>query len=468
LLRLKDKGVRYWVVVAIIFFVAVTGSSSVYDYLYLSDARSWYFQKLLEIGPTSGEPTFVSIVLIEDDEYWKGDELGHKPVRRDYIAKIVNELASKKARVIALDFALRLPDPCSMAIPEDRRDETYTLIQAIVAAAADHHNVVLAAPIDQREPHEAKACDDTQGRYRRDSDIYQAYGLCKLSRKDQSSGNRDAREYDSEEMEKNTGYKIQISSDTRKNITCGYIELPFEPLALPLPLPVADGAELDSFAIAVARADKPETVTQLLERIGTNERYANYISAKKFKDYNAELSAQALFAADEEMDKKTKRALDQLGGKTVIVGAHWSTFALRRGPTIDMHPTPAGPMVGAEIHANYVEAILNSSRVKRPTPNWALRATEVFFSLVAAVAFALIPSLRGKMVGIFSLFVLLLFVQWSALHGFGVFFDAFVPLLGLSLHSLYDRLVLAPEVKRSRRKSKQQEATKDSARSPAS
>jgi len=61
--------------------------------------------------------------------------------------------------------------------------------------------------------------------------------------------------------------------------------------------------------------------------------------------------------------------------------------------------------------------------------------------ILAAVLFALTLSIRAKLGVILSLLLLLFAVQWMVLHGFGMFFDAFVPVVGLGLHSLYERLL---------------------------
>jgi hypothetical protein len=45
----------------------------------------------------------------------------------------------------------------------------------------------------------------------------------------------------------------------------------------------------------------------------------------------------------------------------------------------------------------------------------------------------------GVVAAILLSFILMI-VEWVSLHQFGVFFDAFVPVLALWLHSVYDRL----------------------------
>jgi CHASE2 domain-containing sensor protein len=386
--------------------VAISGSDYIYNYLRLSDARALFYQKLVEWGPNAPEPKFVTVVLIYDDEYWLGYPAGRRPLKRDYLARIVDKLVLANTHVIALDIDTRLPDPTSMEIPADYRDETNTFITAIRNAAKQGKNIVLATPISV----------DELGRYRQDSDIYQASGLCKSSVGKESASSNAA------------------DPDTAqdKNISCGYISLPYDPLALPGPLPLKDGRLLDSFALAIARAQYPDVVKRLIERIGTSERYGRFISTDKFTQSNVLISARSLLEG-----KADKRKLE---ARAVIVGGYWSTFAAKRGGLVDLHPTPTGPIVGALLQANFVETFIDGKHVGT-APHWILRGAEMLFSLLAAVAFALLAGYLAKLAGVSILVLMLFFVQWLVLHGFGVFFDVLVPVLGLGLHSIYERLV---------------------------
>jgi CHASE2 domain-containing sensor protein len=412
--RLHDKGVRYWVTAALILILATTGSSYVYDYLHLKDARSYFFQSLLDLGPRPVEPRSVRIILVEDDDYWRDDEQGgRRPIKRKYLAQLVEKLVKANAHVIALDFDTRLPKPDSMEIPEEYREETRTLIQEIETAARKGKKIVLATPISY----------DAQGLYRRDSDIYQASGLCTRGYGEPADGLRAS--------EAAQGI-LAADQLLQSNITCGYIALPYDSLVIPGPLLLADGSSLDSFSLAIARAAQPTLVSRLLARIGTNVRYANFISHDTFKASNSEFSARAVrlgTAADAALDSNV-----------VIVGAHWSRDAAGRGPLVDLHATPVGAIVGAELHANFAEAFLDS-RVFSATPEWALHVMDILFSLGAVVWFALIPSLTGKVTGIVAVLLVFFLATWAALHSFGVFLDVFVPLCGLGLHSLFERLL---------------------------
>jgi CHASE2 domain-containing sensor protein len=401
--HLKKKGIRYWMGASFVFLLTVTGSPYLYDYLHIKDARAHFFQRLLEWGPRPPEPNYIKIVLIEDDEYWGPSLGGRRPIKRDYLAILIDKLVSLQSHVIALDFDVRLPNPASLDIPQEYKEETDVLIHAILNAAEHGTKIVLATPISY----------DEQRRYRKDADIYQAHGLCQQ-----------------------TTNTFRLSETVTKNISCGYIALPYDPLVIPGPLLLSNGEYLDSFALAIAKMERPELVKRLLDRFGTTPRYANYISYEKLQSANAIVSARSVLrgAIDKEVFE----------GRAVIVGAHWSLLAADRGPKVDQHWTPVGQVVGAALQANFAEALLDS-RVFKGTPDWILRTTEVLFSIVAAVVFAILISAWGKVFGIVSLFVVMLFVQWLMLHGFGVFFDALVPLIGLGLHSLYERLLRVSE-----------------------
>ena len=415
--RLRQQGLRYWIWVAVIILVSATGSGYVYEYLDLIDARSRLFQILLDLGPRPPEPKYVKTVLIEDDEYWLGEPAGRRPIKRDYLGKLVGNLVDAGAYVIALDFDLRTPDPNSAQIPKDYQKETRDLVESIVMAAAKGRKIVLATPI----------VDDGKGQFWRDADPYQAYGLCRTDGENIPNA------------EQIGPGLVQGIKDNRKNITCGYIYLPDDPLVIPSRIKLADNTELDSFALAIAKAGWPDMAS--VQGFGSNIRYGNYISEAKLRDPKV----AALFSATAVMGKGKKEAIDavktalSVRPTAVIVGANWSTYAINRGPPADWHKTPVGPIVGALLHANFVEAILDS-RLYGFVSERMLQATEIAFSIIVAVALALAATVGEKILYFLACCLLLLIIQWAALHGFAVFFDAYVPLLGLGLHSILERL----------------------------
>lgn len=394
--RLREKSWHYWVWAAIVLIVASTGSRYVYGYLHADTARSYLFQQMLSWEPRSVEPRKIKLVLIEDDDYWLGPLAGRRPIKRDYLARLVDRLVDMNAHIIALDFDVRLQNPKTKDIPEDYRAETQRLIEAIQRAVERGKKVVLATPISGQDA------------YTIDPDIYQASGLC--TRQDSAA---------------------LLSNRPVDPITCGYIALPYDPLAFPSRLQMADGGFLDSFSLAIARADSPVLVDRKIDQIGTEVRYSNFISHQEFLSSGSEFSAKAL------LDGKVDR--NGIDSKAVIVGANWSRDAAGRGPLVDLHWTPVGTIVGAELHANFAEAFLDD-RVFRATPEWVLDGIEIFLGVLAALAFAAIPTLPGKLLGIAVAILLLFLTTWVGLQ-FGRFIDLFLPVIGLGLHSLIERLI---------------------------
>lgn len=167
-----DRGLRYWITALVFLFVSVRAMPLIYEYLDLSSVRSKLFERLAALGPRPLEPYFVKVVLLDDDDYWKGEPAGRRPINRNYLAGLVTALNAADAQVIALDFDLRLPGPDVMEIPPEFRAETKILIGAIINAAENGKKVVLAKTI----------WTDEQGAYVFNPDAYQAYGLCVISR----------------------------------------------------------------------------------------------------------------------------------------------------------------------------------------------------------------------------------------------------------------------------------------------
>jgi len=125
--------------------------------------------------------------------------------------------------------------------------------------------------------------------------------------------------------------------------------------------------------------------------------------------------------------------------KIVVVGAGWSSQAAGRGVRVDLHETPIGRLNGALIHANFAEAFLDS-RAYRHVPGIVLDVAEFVFGLLASAIFALAGGIVRSSLGLLGLTGVLIGIQWAVMHLFGVFFEAFLPLVGVWLHSIWEQL----------------------------
>jgi CHASE2 domain-containing sensor protein len=419
--RLRAKGPKHWITAGIVLIVAFFANPSLDRYLNLETLRYRLFQWLAERQPDRPVASHVKLVLIRDDDYWRGKIPGRRPIDRNYLAEIVDVLDRAEAAVIALDFDMKLPDPSDQAVAEGYKEETDTLIRTIIRAAENRRHIVLSKDIRGRGPV-----------YALSPDIYQLYGLCTRLYEDGSWAHAGV-----------PGFPL--SEVAESHIQCGYIAVPHDMRLLPPRLEIEGGGRLDSFALNVARATEPDVSARLKDR----PTYASYIRLDEFdeaeghygyRDQDGKFERSKRVFAASEIRARDPFVLQYVAHKTVIVGGSWSQLQYGRGATVDMHPTPLGDLVGAVIHANFAEAMLGTHRY-RQAPEWIPSALEIFFGLLAMGIFALFAELWPMAAALAGLSVFLLFMQWAMLSIFGVFFEAFLPVFGLWLHAMGERVI---------------------------
>jgi CHASE2 domain-containing sensor protein len=419
--RLRAKGWRYWTIVAIVLVVSFFANPSLDRYLNLVTFRYRLFQWLAERQANPPVASHVKLVLIRDDDYWHGATPGRRPLNRAYLAKIVEALDKDEAAVIALDFDMKLPDPSVHIVAQSLVGETDKLIAAIIHAAENKRHVVLSKDIrGAGEP------------YLLSPDIYQLYGMC-------------MRLHDDGSFDHTGTPSFPISDAAKAYIDCGYIAVPRDMRLLPPRLKVEGGGTLESFALRLARA----TEADVSETLADKPTYASYIRLDSFDvahgayghyDENGEFVRSKRIFSAHELLASDSLALSNLSHKTVIVGGSWSTLQYGRGETIDVHETPVGDIVGAVIHANFAEGILGTHKYSQ-LPGWIPSVVEILFGVFASLIFALLSEVWLMALALVGLSVFLVFLQWLMLSVFGLFFEAFLPLFGLWLHAVGERLI---------------------------
>jgi CHASE2 domain-containing sensor protein len=396
----------YWIRVLLAIGLSFAVTPFLDKHFDLIEIRNRVHQYLEKIDRGILEPRYnTRLLYINDDEFWKsgkGDLAGRRPIKRDYLARLFRAVSEADAAIIALDFDMRSPDPNRDEIPFDYQDETKELVETILDVAKKRI-VVLPKTVVY----------DSEGTAWLEPDFYDSYGLCDL--------------VETSRQWRHTQIALPIAERQRKNIRCGYILLPPDKRLLPGNLKLGNGGFIDSFGHAVAKASDPERIHD------DPTRYGSYITEKEFEKDGTILSAS-------EVLKNPDFAHDKLAAKLVIIGAHWHTLASDRGDFVDIHSTPVGPLPGALIHANFVEAFLDG-RTYGFTRDWLVPVSDIFLGLIAAAIFAFYPRFLNKLVILLALSVSLLVIELFALHFLGLFFDAFVVLFGVWLHSIGESLI---------------------------
>jgi CHASE2 domain-containing sensor protein len=338
-----------------------------------------YQYQTKSIRPRSYDQRTV-IVLVGDDEYWRGELARRAPIKRDYLAKLVRALDTYDPAIIALDFDLRSPTPNGE--PRDNADyapETELFLQAV--RDVSHKRPVILP----------KTIGLTGKSYFPESDV-------------------------------SDGYDFQGGTVLR-----GYISLPYDKREVPLTLPVQGLGELDSFAQAVVKADNRKA----LEGIGVPSYslpFGTFMSPESFS---------VVYAKD--ILECVPSSVNQLPHKVALVGAGWSRLAFGRGGKADSYLTPVGTIGGVFLHANYVEALL-SEHIYKPWGERAALILDIVLAGLIAIIFALEINIWWKLVIAGSLSLLLVLFSYVSLQNLGAFFDFFVPSILVLLHAAFERV----------------------------
>jgi CHASE2 domain-containing sensor protein len=195
---------------------------------------------------------------------------------------------------------------------------------------------------------------------------------------------------------------------------------------LPLKLTLKDGEEMDSFSMAIVRAVKEAALNPVKDQ--EELPFLRYLPADAFD----RLSPTKVL----DRDPKTWQ---KLWHKTVIVGGNWHTRAYGRGAPVDNYYTPVGPLPGALLHANYVEALIDN-RTSRNYTHQALKVIEAVATLIVAIIFALLSGPLARVLGVLAIVGLLVLYGYLSLLVLGMFYDFFVPVLLVIGHALYEWL----------------------------
>ncbi|MGH9602346.1 MAG: CHASE2 domain-containing protein, partial [Terriglobales bacterium] len=236
--QLRKKGIGHWLTVLVLTALGTYIGHWISQKQVWVDVRYWIYQKTFDAARVRGPlyPKRTALVLIGDEEYWKGELAGRAPIKRDYLAKLVEKLDAADAAVIALDFDLRSPVPDGSLIEHpDYRAETAGLAQ-VLKAAGSRRPVVLPATVGF----------DTEGYYVERPTVFHGFDFGEA------------------------------------RVHKGYLQLPYDLRRLPLALELASGELLDSFALAMVGAVDP-TARQRIATQGMDALpFASYMTERDF------------------------------------------------------------------------------------------------------------------------------------------------------------------------------------------
>ncbi|MBI3249927.1 MAG: CHASE2 domain-containing protein [Deltaproteobacteria bacterium] len=372
------------------------------------------YQAVHELNPRKASPQRTVFVLIGDEEYWgkggefawsgKGDLARRVPINRTYLAEILRALEKFDPAVIAFDFDLRSPAGPDGSLIENPQyqDETQDFLNA-VKEVHKNRKVVLPATVNFT----------AQNKYKIDPSIF-----------------------------------VGAAFDTSK-VLLGYINLPPDVRRVPLRLNVGPCAGnlyrpflfeekgecyVDSFSLAIARADNKDRVRDLEHTEALP--YGSYIRAEDFCQVSANTLLRGALAVQKD---ETVSLPCQIAHSVVIVGGQWSRWAYQRGERIDSYLTPVGKVGGVFIHANYIEALLDK-RTFAPLAENFHGPIELVLACLVFLVFSLDIRLRVKVMIVTVFLSGMAISLYVFLFNIGMFFDFFTPIVLLLLHACFERI----------------------------
>jgi hypothetical protein len=414
--RLCDHGAMYWLVALGLTILGVFSGIYIEDHRWWTDTRYRATQVMQDLSIRIKRPLYTlypkrtALVFIGDQEYWSDELAGRSPIKRDYLARLIDAVDKAGADVIALDFDLRVPKPGNPLDFPAYDAENLTLVKTIDEVALCHRPIVLATSV------KFAGADG----YLEQGNVYNSHGILPA-----------------------------VSSEPCPTVSRGYVQLPYDIRRVPLPLPLDThpSSTVESFATAIVKCVDPVAYGRTVNSGKDQLPFAGYIPLNNFHVRKAGQEGKDEPKGNEPEGMSASEVLGTqcakqkcLRGKIVIISGNWNSRASGVGPIVDLHGSPVGLVPGAMIHANYVEAML-SDRAFLPLPEWLVRSVEILAVVLLALVMALLSSgwLQFAVVVGTTLFMLVLnfFLQ-----DLGMFFDFFVPtvmLLGhVVLHKIYE------------------------------
>lgn len=382
--RLRSKGLKHWIFAATLIVASFFAGHILNEQNFWIQGRYVVYQRFIELfnRPHAKRTT---LVMINDEDYFYGPFAARKPLKRDLLAQLISKLDEANPQVIALDVNLSLPgserDLTTNAAPYQK--ETDELINA-VKSASEKRTVILARTLMRT--------DSIEPTYKPLPAIYDYYSL------------------------------------NEKTVLKGYITLPTDIRRVPVALWAADDRPLHSFASAIVSAVDKKS----LEKIDVNENGFPYGKFIYPEDFTTRSASEIL-----NMDAETLK--DVFGFKIVIIGGSWHRDGVDRGPKNDGHPSPVGVIDGAYIHANYVEALLDSNTTPSMKESRSL-LIDLFFAVILTAGLSLVGNF-GKLILVAILSLLMFVVSYLAWQNLGIYFDIVIPVFLLLGHVIFEKII---------------------------
>src|SRR5438270_3952587 len=145
---LRSRGWKHWLTVCALITVGLLIGDAMQNSEPTLHWQYKLYQFLNRRARAASHSDDISLVLIGDDEYWKGDLARRSPLKRTYLAKLLKHIDASDPAVIAFDIDMRAQTTDGSLIEHaDYHGETGELLNAISTLTCRKCIVVLPRAI---------------------------------------------------------------------------------------------------------------------------------------------------------------------------------------------------------------------------------------------------------------------------------------------------------------------------------
>ena len=340
---------------------------------------------------------FTSVVLITDDEYWSEELAGRKPLKRDYLAKLIEAIAAKAPGAIVLDVDFMT----TAGVFAERYEETVKLIHT-VASVSNNVPVVLSHGLRCREIPGNPAVVET---------VSSSYSMNTL--------------------------ELRPLEWVDKPISLGFLHLHHDIRRIPLNVEADGNLIIPSLSLAAVGSLDARQSQRITEAGADNFAYGSFLD-------EIEYAAFTHSAKDVLHPGFPAGADNPLRTKVVLVGGSWHDVGAGLGQVVDLHKTPAGALPGVFVHANYIESMLKRESFAPLHPVLVIIIELTLVFAIAVLMAGLHSSLAKLGVAVGGVLVFL-FMNYFAFQNLGLYADFFFPMVALALHPPIEKFVKVVE-----------------------
>jgi CHASE2 domain-containing sensor protein len=385
--KLTDKGLFYWITVVLLIAFGVWAGEKLEARHFAMEKRYELYQFMTHRIPNKPYAERTRMVLISDEEFWRGEMANRLPLDRNYLARLLHKLKDADPAVIAFDLNFQSPMPDgTLNVNPKYATETQNFLNKVKEVSHGQKGIPIVLP---------KTVRFRDGYYFTESDVFDGFDF----------------------------------GDSK--VSFGHILLPFDYRKVPLALMMKNGDSIDSFAEAIVRIDNSQALTAIS---GEGKLpFGYYLYESQFP----RVFARQVLNSDDTV-------FPTLNKKIVIVGGVWSPNSYGRGEQVDTRFTPAGPLPGAVMHANFVESLLHRLTYE-PSHHRAVIVFDIILALTVAIVFAFTPGeprqwLILKPLLVVFILVLLFAVSYLLWRNLGLFYDSFIPGTLVLGHGAYEQI----------------------------